>query len=109
MHDLKLATKLPSVLAAGVVHVALKIYEQIKKKKLVTLDNLTKLLAASRMDEDELVATSRVVLRMAQDFDTSYPQLCNLRNTHFTIITKLMDNHPNEKQKLKDKITTTKH
>jgi len=65
MHNSKLATKLPSVLAAGVIHVALKIYEQIKKKKLATADNLTKLLSVSRMHEDELTEISRIVLQMA--------------------------------------------
>lgn len=65
MHDLKLATKLPSVLAAGVIHVTFKIYEQIKKKKLTTIGNLSKLFSVSRMQEDELVEISRIVLQMA--------------------------------------------
>lgn len=65
MHDLKLATKLPSVIAAGVIHVALKISEQIKKKKLTTTNNLNKLLSVSRMQEDELVEISRIILQQA--------------------------------------------
>lgn len=30
---------------------------------------------------------------MAQEFDKNYPSLYNLRNTHFQIIMKLMDNY----------------
>jgi len=87
LHDYKLANKRPSTLAAGVIYVTLKIAEQIKKKSLINTTIVNKLLLVSKTSEDELLEISRVVLFLAQNFDSELPGLGNLKSTHFGIIT----------------------
>jgi len=47
MHDVQLATKLPSLLAVGCIYVALKICEQLTKKELINVHVVTKLIKVS--------------------------------------------------------------
>lgn len=83
MHDGNLPTKLPSVLASGIIQVSLKVFEQIKKVKISSPNTLKSLIQISGLNEELVFTTSKDVLKMAQDFDKNYPSLSNLRNTHF--------------------------
>jgi len=51
---------------------------------------VTKLINASKMMEDEILECSQRVLYLAQNFDSVFPGLENLKKTHFEIITKLL-------------------
>ena len=90
MHDLNLAVKNPSLLAVGAIYVALKICEQLKKKEFITAGVVTQLINVSRMGEDQILDVSQKVLYLAQNFDREFPNLENLKKTHFGIITQLL-------------------
>jgi hypothetical protein len=47
MHDVQLATVVPSLMAVGCIYVALKICEQLTKKELINVDVVTKLINVS--------------------------------------------------------------
>lgn len=75
MHDSYLPTKLPSVLASGIIQVSLKVFEQIKKHKISSPQTLDKLMQVSNLSEELIFTTSKDVLKIAQDFDKNYPSL----------------------------------
>ena len=58
MHDADLSSRKPSFLAVGVIYVALKICEQLKRKELITPEMVTKIIEASKMSEDEILEIS---------------------------------------------------
>lgn len=65
MHDVQLATMVPSLLAVGCIYVALKICEQLTKKELINVDVVTKLINVSQMAEDDILNASQKVLYLA--------------------------------------------
>lgn len=90
MHDLDLSHRKPSLLAIGSIYVALKICEQLKKKDLINSTVVHRLIKKSKMEEGEILDVSQKVLFLAQNFDKAFPQLDNLKNTHFKLITQLL-------------------
>lgn len=90
MHDLELSHRKPSLLAIGSIYVALKICEQLKKKDLINSTVVHRLIKKSKMEEGEILDVSQKVLFLAQNFDKAFPQLDNLKNTHFKLITQLL-------------------
>ena len=90
MHDINLAVRLPSLLAVGAIYVALKICEQLKKKEFINANVVTRLINVSKMGEDQILDVSQKVLYLAQNFDREFPNLENLKKTHFGIITQLL-------------------
>jgi hypothetical protein len=75
------------LLAVGAVYVALKICEQLKKKEFINSAVVTRLIKASKTEEDKILVVSQKVLYLAQNFDKEFPGLENLKKTHFGIIT----------------------
>ena len=65
MHDVELATRVPSLLAVGCIYVALKICEQLTKKELINVHVVTKLIKVSQMADDEILDASQKVLYLA--------------------------------------------
>lgn len=90
MHDINLAVRHPSLLAVGAIYVALKICEQLKKKEFINANVVTRLINVSKMGEDQILDVSQKVLYLAQNFDKEFPNLENLKKTHFGIITQLL-------------------
>lgn len=90
MHDLELSCRKPSLLAIGSIYVALKICEQLKRKDLINSIVVRRLIKKSKMEEGEILDVSQKVLYLAQNFDKAFPQLDNLKNTHFKLITQLL-------------------
>jgi len=87
MHDYELSGKKPSIVAVGALYVALKICEQLKKKQLITNKIVQKLVTVARAQEEDIIDVSQKVLYLAQNFDTAFPGLENLKKTHFVSIT----------------------
>lgn len=58
MHDLNLSVRNPSLLAVGAIYVSLKICEQLKKKDLINANVVTRLIAVSKMGEDQILDVS---------------------------------------------------
>ena len=52
LHDSELSARAPSLLAVGAIYVALKICEQLKKKKFINAQVVTRLIQISKMSED---------------------------------------------------------
>jgi cyclin B/cyclin A len=90
MHDYYLSQKLPSLLAIGCVYVSLKICEQLKKNDFITTEVVQSILEVSQVPEEEILKISQKILYLAQNFDKVYPGLINLKETHFSVITKLL-------------------
>lgn len=65
MHDEKLATRNASLLGVGVIYVSLKICEQLKKKTFINSNVVKKLIAVSKMQEDQILEISQKVLYLA--------------------------------------------
>lgn len=88
-HDLQLVNKKPSLLAAGTVFVAMKICEQINKEDYVNDVFTRKLVDISRKSENEIIKCAQKILHNAQNFDTVFNGLENLKRIHFNAIIEL--------------------
>lgn len=90
MHDAELSCRKPSLLAIGSIYVALKICEQLKRKEFISSTVVKRLIKKSQMEEGDILDVSQKVLFLAQNFDKAFPQLENLKITHFKLITQLL-------------------
>jgi len=88
-HDMQLVNKKPSILAAGTVFVAMKICEQINKEDYVNDAFIRKLVDISRKSENEIIKCAQKILHNAQNFDTIFNGLENLKRIHFNAIIEL--------------------
>jgi len=88
-HDLQLMNKKPSLLAAGTVFVAMKICEQINKEDYVNDAFTKKLVDISKKSESDIIKCAQKILHNAQNFDTLFNGLENLKRIHFNAIIEL--------------------
>lgn len=65
MHDLTISVRNPSLLAVGSIYVSLKICEQLRKRDLINSHVVERLIAVSRMGEDQILDVSQKVLHLA--------------------------------------------
>lgn len=88
-HDYILSTKKPSLIAASTIFVAMKICEQINKEEYVNEYFSKKLTEISQKNENEIIKTAQKILYNAQNFDTIFNGLENLKKIHFNAIIDL--------------------
>ena len=88
-HDYVLSQKKPSLLAAATIFVALKIAEQINKETYINEFISTKLSALSGKSDVDIIKTAQKILYNAQNFDSLYQGLDNLKKVHFNAIIEL--------------------
>lgn len=82
-HDYNLISQKPSLLAASSIYVGVKICEQINKDEYITDYFTNKLSEVSTYTETEIIKCSQKILSNAQNFDTLFPNLENLKKVHF--------------------------
>jgi len=88
-HDYHLMSKKPSLLAASTIFVAMKICEQINKEDYVN-DNFTaRLSEVSKIVESDIIKCAQKILYNAQNFETVFSGLENLKKIHFNAIIEL--------------------
>jgi hypothetical protein len=90
-HDYSLIQKKPSLLAAGTIYVAIKICEQINKEEYINDYFTSKLNYVSQKNENDIIKTAQKILYNAQNFDTLFNGLDNLKKVHFNAIIELKD------------------
>lgn len=88
-HDYSLIGKKPSLLAASTVFVAMKICEQINKEEYVSDYFIERLTLISRKSENDVIKCAQKILNNAQNFDTLFNGLENLKKVHFNSIIDL--------------------
>ena len=88
-HDYTLMQKKPSLLAAGTIYVAIKICEQINKEEYINEYFTSKLNFISQKSENDIIKTAQKILYNAQNFDTLFSGLDNLKKVHFNAIIEL--------------------
>ena len=88
-HDYSLSGKKPSLIAASTIFVAMKICEQINKEEYVNEYFSKKLTEISQKNENEIIKTSQKILYNAQNFDSIFTGLENLKKIHFNAIIDL--------------------
>ena len=88
-HDYNLMQKKPSLLAASTIFVAIKICEQINKEDYINNYFNTKLGEISQKSENEIIKVAQKILHNAQNFDTLFSGLENLKKVHFNAIIEL--------------------
>ncbi len=88
-HDYHLVSKKPSLIAAATIFVAMKICEQINKEEYVSDSFNKKLSEISNKSENEIIKCAQKILYNAQNFDTIFPGLENLKKVHFNAIIEL--------------------
>lgn len=89
-HDYNLIiNKKPSLLAASTLFVATKICEQINKIEYITECFVKRLSILSNHKENEIIKVSQKILHNAQNFDTMFNGLENLKKIHFNAIVDL--------------------
>lgn len=88
-HDYNLMQKKPSLLAASTLYVAVKICEQINKEDYINEYFNEKLIALSKKEENDIIKTAQDILYNAQNFDTIFSGLQNLKQVHFNAIIEL--------------------
>ena len=88
-HDYSLIGKKPSLIAASTIFVAMKICEQINKEEYVNEYFSKKLTEISQKNENEIIKTAQKILYNAQNFDSIFSGLENLKKIHFNAIIDL--------------------
>jgi len=88
-HDYSLCSKKPSLVGASTIFVAMKICEQINKEEYVNEYFSKKLTEISRKNENDIIKTAQKILNNAQNFDTIFNGLENLKKIHFNAIIDL--------------------
>ena len=88
-HDYSLMQKKPSLLAAGTIYVAIKICEQINKEEYINEYFTNKLNYISQKSENDIIKTAQKILYNAQNFDSLFSGLDNLKKVHFNAIIEL--------------------
>ena len=88
-HDYNLMQKRPSLLAASTIFVAIKICEQINKEDYINDYFTEKLNEVSQNSENDIIKTAQKILYNAQNFDTKFSGLENLKKVHFNAIIEL--------------------
>lgn len=82
-HDCDFCSVRPSKVAVSAVYVALKICEQLKKRILLNKEVVRRMVEVSGYGEGEIVECAQKVLSDAQNFESLFPGLTNLKKTHF--------------------------
>ena len=90
-HDYNLMQKKPSLLAASTIFVAIKICEQINKEEYINDYFTEKLNDISNNSENDIIKTAQKILYNAQNFDTKFSGLDNLKKVHFNAIIELKE------------------
>ena len=90
-HDYALMQKKPSLLAASTIFVAIKICEQINKEEYINDYFTGKLNEVSNNSESDIIKTAQKILYNAQNFDTKFSGLENLKKVHFNAIIELKE------------------
>jgi len=90
-HDYNLMQKKPSLLAAATIFVAIKICEQINKEEYINDYFTDKLNDISKNTENDIIKTAQKILYNAQNFDTKFNGLDNLKKVHFNAIIELKE------------------
>jgi len=88
-HDYNLMQKKPSLLAASTIFVAIKICEQINKEEYINDYFTNKLNEVSQKNESDIIKVAQKILYNAQNFDTIFNGLDNLKKVHFNAIIEL--------------------
>jgi hypothetical protein len=88
-HDYSLVSKKPSLLAASTIYVAMKICEQINKEEYVNDAFTKRLQEISRKCENDIIKCAQKILNNAQNFDSIFTGLENLKRVHFNAIIEL--------------------
>ncbi len=88
-HDYSLMIKMPSLVAASTIYVAMKICEQINKEEYVNDYFTKKLVLISRKTESDIIKCSQKILHNAQNFDSIFSGLENLKRVYFNAIIEL--------------------
>ena len=90
-HDYALMQKKPSLLAASTIFVAIKICEQINKEEYINDYFTDKLNDISNNSESDIIKVAQKILYNAQNFDTKFNGLDNLKKVHFNAIIELKE------------------
>ena len=90
LHDYEFLNIKPSLAAAGALYVSLKICEQLKKTQLIDRELVDRLCLISGYKEDIIIECAQKVLYNAQNFETLFPGLENLKKTHFVNLTNYL-------------------
>ena len=88
-HEYSLMNKKPSLIASSTIYVAMKICEQINKEDYVNEYFTKRLVEISRKNENEIIKCAQKILYNAQNFDTIFTGLENLKRVHFNAIIEL--------------------
>ncbi len=84
LHDYFFCGVRPSRVAVSSIYVALKICEQLRKRPVLSKELVEQMATISGYKEEEIVGTAQLILTNAQNFDTLFPGLTNLKRTHFS-------------------------
>lgn len=97
-HDYDLSQQKPSLLATGALYVSLKLGEKLKAKQRgyrsgfsLSPEFMSNLVRVSGYSEDEIIKIAKKVLVLSQTFEKRFAGLQNLKKTHFSKISKLLD------------------
>jgi len=82
-HDYSFCNIKASKKAISSIYVSLKICEQLKKRIILTKDIIRRMVEVSSYPEHKIVECAQKILSDAQNFESLFPGLTNLKKTHF--------------------------
>ncbi len=84
LHDYYFCNVRTSKIAISSVYVALKICEQLRKRSMLSREIVEQMVRISGYAEETILECAQKILTNAQNFDTLFPGLSNLKKTHFS-------------------------
>ena len=88
-HDYNLMQKKKSLIAASTIFVGMKICEQINKEEYFNEYFLKRLIWISKKNESDIIKNAQKILYNAQNFESVFGNLENLKKIHFNAILSL--------------------
>jgi hypothetical protein len=88
-HDYNLMQKKKSLIAASTIFVGMKICEQINKEEYFNEYFLKRLIWISQKNESDIIKNAQKILYNAQNFESVFGNLENLKKIHFNAILSL--------------------
>ena len=89
-HDYNFCGEKGSKVSISAIYVALKIIEQLKKQRIINKTIIRKLIKISEYSETEILECAKGILKDAQNFDSLFQNLINLKKTHYIDLMKYL-------------------
>ena len=91
MHDYEIVCEKKSLVASGIIFVAIKICEEVNKEKYIDDYLIAKLKNLAKENQYNILEMGSRILKRIQNYDKYYPGINNLYNIYFQKLSQMKD------------------